>query len=225
MSSSSLSFDSSVTPVVGTNRMTMNELADYLRQDMAIAHKYAEQIVAVIKRVPLHHPSVVFVRNTKRILAKHIREFETTIRGLCRGGIVLPEEVRSPINSTPVSPSTSISGQLPGMPSRRTEGTTDDTTEHTNNESNTDPAPFLYQCDEIHANIRIIRFPTLNRLVSAQRMLKASYPAPFYASPEIREYAGVGQNVPRIPISWVWAIVRTSLSEVEVERLEWFFYL
>ncbi|RKP08140.1 hypothetical protein THASP1DRAFT_30057 [Thamnocephalis sphaerospora] len=195
-------------------------LADYLRRDLAIGPDKAEGVVNAVKRVPLHHPSLVLVRNQKRILANHIREFDTTVRALARGGTALPEELRSPVSSTPVSPSSSFSSSIPSL-----HGT--DSPPHSAGDGHGDDTlpSQLYQCDDVHANVRVIRFPSLARLVSAQRVLKASYPRAFYVSPELRERLRTGNGLPQIPIGWAWVVVRTSLSEVEVERLDWFFYL
>ncbi|KAI8057995.1 hypothetical protein BDF22DRAFT_730743 [Syncephalis plumigaleata] len=230
-STGSMPFEKGSVPTIGTNRMTMTELADFLRTELMISLDKAEGVVASVKRVPLHHPTLCLVRNQKRILAHHIREFDTTIRALTRGGAVLPEElVRSPPSSNPVSPSGSFSSILPPAPSttiatKKEAGEFEVANEATDASSSSSPPPPLYQCDEIHANVRVIRFPSLARLVSAQRMLKSSYPRAFYISPELRERLRSVQSLPQIPIGWCWVIVRTSLSEVEVERMDWFFHL
>ncbi|RKP23367.1 hypothetical protein SYNPS1DRAFT_30895 [Syncephalis pseudoplumigaleata] len=221
-------FEKGGVPTIGTNRMPMTELADFLRTELMISLDKAEGVVSSVKRVPLHHPTLCLVRNQKRILAHHVREFDTTIRALARGGTVLPEELaRSPASSTSVSPSSSFSVTLPPVTSaidgEKAEFAMADASSSSSSSSSSPPP--LYQCDEIHANVRVIRFPSLARLVSAQRVLKANYPRAFYISPELRERLRSVQSLPQIPIGWCWVIVRTSLSEVEVERMDWFFHL
>ncbi|KAI9591594.1 hypothetical protein BDF19DRAFT_426177 [Syncephalis fuscata] len=211
-------FDKASTPVIGTNRMAMTDLADFLRTELMISLDKAEGVVSSVKRVPLHHPTLCLVRNQKRILAHHIREFDTTIRALTRGGTLQAN-----------SPNGSFSAALPRapIPSSLHEEMAEnkDSKEFEVADASDVQPPPLYQCNEIHANVRVIRFPSLARLVSAQRMLKANYPRAFYVSPELRARLGSVQNLPQIPIGWCWTIVRTSLSEVEVERMDWFFYL
>ncbi|RKP12085.1 hypothetical protein BJ684DRAFT_21351 [Piptocephalis cylindrospora] len=207
--SSKASFDP-VAPV------GMDQLAERLGEEFRLLPGAATALSTVLRHTPLHQMSMCLVRNPKRVLANHRKEYDSLVRHLAWGGRPPMSRALSPA-SPPMTPSSSESSS--GSMGHRSGESTSSSISSLLSEDLVD-AP--YKCEEA-GGVRYIRYATLGRLMETRRQLRQTFPRAFFVGDLLRESLRSGHGRAIVPVADAWLVSRTGVDAFEIIRADWYF--
>ncbi|KAI9230497.1 MAG: hypothetical protein DHS80DRAFT_28756 [Piptocephalis tieghemiana] len=197
----------------------MNHLAERLGGELRLLPEAATALSAVLRHTPLHQMSLCLVRNPKRVLANHRKEYDTLVRYLAWGGRPPTSRALSP-TSPPTTPSASSDTSSGSMGHRSGESISSSSSVSSILSEDLVDAP--YKCQEA-GGVRYIRFATLGRMMETRQQLRQTFPRAFFVGDLLRESLRSGHGRSIVPVADAWLVSRTGVDAFEIIRADWYF--